>query len=499
MRIRLLTLLSLCGLLFSCSPQVTTVRSLPPQTEVQLQQNLINGRIPTPEEVLNDDIETAPDACTSFKSSLPRDWFQQTLEVPENPEVPDGQKIHIFAYGKVNPHSVPSIFFNGGPGADSHSSFRVLRGNQSVRDSSKKISFIFIDQRGNGCSDFYPQSNALTANTISNETLQRLSHYGSREIVSDAESLRRQLFQNKKWNVFGQSYGAFIVHRYVLEKPDSVHAALAHANVIQSDPFERMKQRIASQVRISDLYFKQYNHDKAKLQALKDFLTLDKCYQSENQTQKVCGHEILQVFASSLLGFNDQWEPMHQWILHIVTGRQNTISEEDLQRFIAVFIFSKNNPLNVKKWASTVIGWVDRNVVVANPYNCQKIRTDLMQEENIDLNRSLMHECLVGLQSNSSQTSDTHYDRVSFLPRSLMSLDLFRDALLSHPNLAFYLYSGEKDSYVPVTNFREELSKLEGVSNLHYTDFSGSGHDGFFSENQVWNDLRDNSSSEDNY
>jgi hypothetical protein len=63
----------------------------------------------------------------------------------------------------------------------------------------------------------------------------------------------------------------------------------------------------------------------------------------------------------------------------------------------------------------------------------------------------------------------------------------FKTALQVMPAGSFYLYSGEKDCFVPKEGFVEEITAVGPL--LHYTHFMNSGHEGFYTENQVWNDL----------
>jgi pimeloyl-ACP methyl ester carboxylesterase len=491
-----LVIFSACAVsLSACSGTTRTVQKLSVKTESQISQNLLNERLPGPDEVASDAVPSALDACTRLKSSLPEDWFQRYLQVPEDPSLPDGRKIKIFYYGKIYSHSIPTIFFNGGPGGASHSSYRVLTQNQANYDSNRKISFIFIDQRGNGCSDFYPQMSGKISDPTNENVLQRLKFYGSRGIVSDAEYVRTRILKKNKWNVFGQSYGAFIVHRYVMQAPESINAALAHANVLQSDPYIRMRERIAAQVRVMNSYLQQYPEDEKAFKALKSYLTPNTCFQNPDLTMKICGADVLEIFTSHLLGFADQWIKIHLWMQKIAPEAQ--ISESDLEKFVATFYFVDNNPLNSKKWAQKVIGWVDRNVVVTDSYNCLKIKADL-KKQGIDLNNSYSDECLGALQNPDTRATDSYYTAVKHLDRDLMTLSDFTEALRSHPSLPFYLYSGQKDAYVPVANFTEELRYIKDLPNVHYTHFLNTGHDGFFTEARVWNDLISQSTVKNN-
>ncbi len=75
------------------------------------------------------------------------------------------------------------------------------------------------------------------------------------------------------------------------------------------------------------------------------------------------------------------------------------------------------------------------------------------------------------------------------LLRELMTLGQLQDALVEHPETMLYLYSGQRDTFVPVENFLEELARVKDFQNVSYTHFNGTGHEGFNSEPKVWADL----------
>ncbi len=66
---------------------------------------------------------------------------------------------------------------------------------------------------------------------------------------------------------------------------------------------------------------------------------------------------------------------------------------------------------------------------------------------------------------------------------------MVKGALRAHPKINLYLYSGEFDQMVPKENFTEQLTAFQGLPNLFYTNFPSSGHDGFYSEPQIFEEL----------
>ncbi len=461
-------------------PTVVQVSALPEATRRAVEQNLQNNRLPRPGEVGDSLVPLASNSCETFKGKIPADWQQGLLEVPEDPAVPAGAKIHVFYYGKISADSSPVVFFNGGPGSDSHGSFQGLTRAQPLFDPQAKLSFVYLDQRGTGCSDFYPQGNTP-------DVLARLRHYGSRGIVADAEQIRIKLIGAQPWKAFGQSYGGFIVHRYAIVAPGSLTGAYAHANTLNSDGYQRIKLRIASQARVMEAFLNQYPDDRTPLQGLKAYLKVDKCFANPSDSnQTSCGQSIIEIIASSLLGFNDQWLTIHQWI-HLMSPAAGP-SDTGIGRFLATFYFSTSNPLNSKRWANRVIGWVDRNVPSFDGFQCKRIREDL-RAEGLELDTVLSHECMSALQQLGANPIDSTLP-VHDLARDLMAPADLLATLIAHPTLQFHLYSGQKDPYVPVESFAEELGVM-GTScpGFHYTHFLGTGHDGFKTEPQVWQDL----------
>ncbi|MGZ3723095.1 MAG: hypothetical protein ACXVA9_09205, partial [Bdellovibrionales bacterium] len=136
--------------------------------------------------------------------------------------------------------------------------------------------------------------------------------------------------------------------------------------------------------------------------------------------------------------------------------------------------------------ASAVIGWADRNVASEDFATCSKI-FDLLRKEGAKPETWLFNECAATLQSGNSSPSELEAEIQRLIPQDLLTIADFKTTLLAHKNLPFYLYSGAKDPYVPADDYEEELGEVRGL--VHYTHFLGTGHDGFYDETQVWDNL----------
>lgn len=168
-----------------------------------------------------------PALCDSIQPPLPQDLQQGFIEVPENWADPDSRRLRIFYYGRwgisADPATPVVLVINGGPGYSSHRTYRAMAAG--LRRS--KLSFVFFDQRGTGCSSSYPSPTDKSASS--------LTHYGSKDIVRDAEAIRKVVIEDGLWRVFGHSFGARAALRYVADFPRSVEKAVIMGDSVGDD------------------------------------------------------------------------------------------------------------------------------------------------------------------------------------------------------------------------------------------------------------------------
>lgn len=450
-----------------------SVKTLTPGQKYNVQQALSVGQFPRPGELIPDGPAEYEQQCLSFLKTLPSDFIKDWVLVPEDYSNPNGFKIKVFYYGKIEQGQTPIAFFNGGPGGNSHSSYAVLTKTKSgFQKWDKNTSFIYIDQRGTGCSDPYPEGK-------SQDVIRRLANYGSHEIILDSETVRQKLLGSQPWKVFGQSYGAHIVHRYFIEAPQGVLSAHAHANVITSDPVERFANRLLSQKRILESYFTQYQGDKEKIESLLKALPATKCYHDAQTKKKACGYGPVSNLIS-FLGWTPKWSNMHMWINYM--WDENGFNETAYKEFLSIYEFSGEIPNYNKELASAVITFVDRNFYTTCGETFKRI---VSRGSTID--SLLIHECLNVTQLPEEDLGADVEAAIQALPTSHISVAQFKTSLEQNPSKPFYLYSGDMDCYVPKESFQEEMNSVSNL--LKYTSFKGSGHDGFYTEPLVWNNL----------
>ncbi len=388
------------------------------------------------------------------------------VTVPEDYENPSGTQIQVFYYGRLQQGQTPVVFYNGGPSSDSHGSAQLLERQINVG----RQSFIYIDQRGTGCSDPYPTD-------ASSETVERLTHYGSTEIVRDSEVIREKILGgNRKWKVFGQSYGGLITHRYALVAPLSVAAAFSHGFSLMKDQTQWLKLRIHSQKRVSELYFKSYPGDRTKLAHLRASIPEDLCF-SDGGT-KVCGAKVTDAL-TIFLGFSNSWGSLH-WSIGSMLSKDGKLNMAGLEKFVRAYVFGVYNHNGL---AASVISQVEISNGGSDLNSCETVEK-LLEADGEAPRQWPVNECrlLMGMENN--QWSDLLKGVQSHLTMAPEQLQI---ALTAHPELAFYLYSGEKDVFVPFETFQEEVQLLG--RRITYRQFPASGHEGFYTENDLWQDL----------
>lgn len=452
-------------LLTACQPQQQDQKTIQiePLSEKEIRAIRIHVQTGIPlEEALESE-----DACQSFADGLPADFIKGTVEVPEDYSKPEGRKIKVFYYGKLEAGKDPVVFYNGGPASDSHSSYAAI----SRVPDSQKHSWVYVDQRGTGCSDLFPAK-------PTSENVERLTHYTSTQIVKDSEAIREKLLGVKsQWKIFGQSYGGLIVHRYAIEAPQSVKGAFAHGFSLMSDQNDWLKHRISSQQRVLGIYLMEYPDDGAILSKARSLIQEDMCFEDTDGT-KVCGPKVLDAMAI-LLGFSNTWPRLHNVIGKLVTA-EGEIEAETLSQFVRTYVFGvyNNNGL-----AGSVISMTEISGGGSEMEACNLVNEKL-EAEGKNPQAWLINECrlLSGMKNDkwTELLKDVQF-KFGMTPAQLKA------SLEKNPKLPFFLYSGYKDVFVPVESFEEEVSVLGNL--ITYRQFENSGHEGFYTEPQVWSDL----------
>jgi pimeloyl-ACP methyl ester carboxylesterase len=303
---------------------------------------------------------------------------------------------------------------------------------------------------------------------------QQIDRYGPKSIVLDAEAIRYQLLGPEgKWRIFGQSFGASIVAYYLSMAPGSVEAAFMHGSSLTDDPKAWVKDRIKGQGRVLDQYFTRYPEDRQRLTQLKKSVSSSSCY-GDSQA-KICGPGIFDALYVRL-GFKDAWEQLHQEIT-VLSQLKGPLLDIALQ---TQFFPKIRNEISIARY---LIG----NLVAGSDLRqtCQAAIQDL-RTEGYDVQNQLINDCHL----LSAIWTSWDKDLQKFANSQFLSVAQFKNDLeltLTSATLPVYIYSGELDSFSPKETFGPFVQALKGLVN--YLHFLQSGHEGYYSEDQIIVDL----------
>ncbi len=162
------------------------------------------------------------------------------------------------------------VFFQGGPGGmaprpETRSGWlgKALEGHR----------VLLLDQRGTGLSTpVTPET--LVAEGNAEAQAGYLSHFRADAIVADAEVIRRALLGDRPWRALGQSYGGFVILRYLSAAPEGLEAALVTGGIPSltrsvDDVYRATYPRVEAKNRA---FFERYPHAAALARAVADHL-----------------------------------------------------------------------------------------------------------------------------------------------------------------------------------------------------------------------------------
>ncbi|WP_299807517.1 alpha/beta fold hydrolase [uncultured Shewanella sp.] len=145
--------------------------------------------------------------------------------LPLDYQKPDGEQISVFAREISSPENQDKalpfiVFFQGGPG---FGAVRPAANGGWIQRALKEFRVLLLDQRGTGLST--PVSFASLAHLSAEQQAEYLNHFRADNIIRDAESIRKQLTNDEKWTILGQSFGGFCVLKYLNDAPEGLAEA----------------------------------------------------------------------------------------------------------------------------------------------------------------------------------------------------------------------------------------------------------------------------------
>jgi pimeloyl-ACP methyl ester carboxylesterase len=414
--------------------------------------------------------------CENFINSLPVEVEHKFLTVPLdwNNYSKSSKKVKVFYYIKRSSQkNAPYIiFFHGGPGGRSWAMFKRWIAN----NNHKKFNAIFFDQRGNGCSDTYP--NEVPSSQFE---INSLINYAANSIVRDAEAIKADLNITTSWMIFGQSYGSLLVHRYVQNYPKSISHAFAHGFALthKMDNYRYLyrKHFINKTQEFSRHYptlFRELN------------FIYDKQVRLLGCNMMYCPFKILPDNFFELVIDKNQWTVVSELLKNIIkTAQQNTVVRK------VEAIPPLEIPFDAKMAAIEVISRVDyirdnsQRYDVKDPFHCNESMKKLQYEfiRNDDF-RFILSDSFFQCEPRFLN-AEGFRNKIKHLFYPYFSLKSF-SLSLNQSNIKFYLYAGDKDLYSPPTYYAEEIKNLG--KRINFKKLIG-GHGDYFEDPQIWQDL----------
>jgi pimeloyl-ACP methyl ester carboxylesterase len=427
--------------------------------------------------------QTNNEECTKFLQKLPAHYKRGFMSVPENWLQPNGRKIKVFYYTNWTPGKIPAAYFYGGPLGVDHSTYTKFDKTQKFQrleaiSKQLNIAFIYIDQRGTGCSDPVPQAADFESN-------RRASFYSTDHIVRDAEALRISLVGEKtRWKVVGQSWGGQIANRYVMDFPKSIISAHNYAGGFVSNFVEFMYHRMLKQQQVAVVFMQRYPASIGWFKKIKAAVQPDDCLETSNKS-KVCGHVLLDAYYDYFLGWPPDWPLLMQELPHVLTANGRL----DLPRIQKVVDYTFDFFFSSKVFPVTAVWRQEANSVHPSSsvaYDCS-VAYEVLRKQGIDRNQFLVDHCRVVMTGYNRAVNQKLSQISPMVPvRKRQTLNDFINALRANPHLNYYVYSGGIDYYDTQTLTYQKISKERQVK---YTHFPNEGHYGYYTEPKFWSDL----------
>ncbi|HUH53708.1 MAG TPA: alpha/beta fold hydrolase [Microbacteriaceae bacterium] len=238
-----------------------------------------------------------------------------SVEVPFNWNVPDGDKIRVFARevrdAKLSAEAaskLPAIvYLQGGPGGKGG---RPLARDAFLTAALKRFRVVLPDQRGTGRSA--PVVGDDYKKLTPEESALKLSCLRADSIIKDFEVIREEHFGGEKWWTIGQSYGGFLTLHYLSVAPEAIVASAITGGIpsIEPDP-EEVYLATFSRVREKNKqFFVRFPHLRSRVDEIADILQKNEVYLPDGDRLTVRRFQTLGL----ALGMSNGFDRIH-WLL----------------------------------------------------------------------------------------------------------------------------------------------------------------------------------------
>lgn len=381
--------------------------------------------------------------CRRFIATLPEDMKYGWVTVPESPSNPS--PVHVFYYHRPRPGEIPTVIYNGGPRASSHNIYSHFE--SGLNKGPFAMWNVFLDQRGNGCSSPYPSTRPHPSD---------FAAWGTKGIVEDSEAVRKVLGITR-WNLVGQSYGAFIVYRYVQDHPEAIGIAVAHGAGVLEEPDKVLRLRFRQQAFVIGKFIERYP---TALESARKILHDRLC---ADEKMESCGGDFVSTVARQYLGFTYAWSELRR--------RLKEVADRGFSKPLRATAGEAEFLSNVWWLTTPEAGYLKSG-------DCQAARTDVLRRTG-DPAAFAFSECWSRLQD--AGTTDEEYRRLlSEGGIERLHPAAVRAGLEKNPELRLYMFAGELDYVTPPAQV--SLSAAEIGPRASYAKIEGAGHESYFAD-----------------
>jgi pimeloyl-ACP methyl ester carboxylesterase len=411
--------------------------------------------------------------CLNAIKKIPDNFKFGWITVPEDWEAPsESKKISVFYYTSYTDSMTPLIYFNGGPGSNSHGLHQIIEPMSAPRN----LGVIYIDQRGTGC------SSPIDLKQSPVDLMNLGKNYGTFEIVLDAEQVRKKLLGDRPWKAFGQSFGGLIINRYVSLFPKSLSSVHTYASSTDDSFVDFYMYRMEAQRSILISHELEFKDTLKKIELLKSSLKATDCIQY--QEHSICGPILADFMVFSLSGFPSSSKKYIDPLFK-PDGSAHLDNMKIEYWSILDYFFSNKFYLtqSILRQETTSQG----NLMVLSD-DCKKSYAQLEEQFNIQSKAILLSECnilsYVGQNTGAYELFRKVFPSIALrdqLPRTAVY-----ESLKKNPHLKYYAAASGMD---PFSNHYSIAEFAKGSPSITFRLYPFFGHGGFKYSQDFWDQM----------
>lgn len=238
--------------------------------------------------------------CRQFRKDLGSEYLHRVLYVPESRKDLSSRNLRIFFYHKPIKENLPVVLVAGSPiGKASWDDLYRFKGIQE----NLAANVVFVDVRGTGCSTPYPGS-------LEDEDLLA-TQYGPDDIAKDLLLVRQTVDPKAAlhWNLISKNFGNIVAAHILKNTEFKWELAQFYGFVFQESAKEDLKEKIKSQRRAVNRYFKTYTGDLNSLDIAFSLFPSQACLQFIEVN--ICGAQMLGAL-TALFELRSSWSTLHE-------------------------------------------------------------------------------------------------------------------------------------------------------------------------------------------